>query len=153
MVHAKKEDKVLEIRKDPSRIELAWFGAIFLAVFSVLGLVFWGKGRFIFGTGGAPPIASIVAWAIGASVFLVYYAIPPLRKKIYVGFMYVVYPIGFVMSHVILGAVYFLLFTPIGFIMRAFGYNPLGRRYLPDASTYWVEHRTGDDAPRYLRQF
>jgi len=153
MVHAKKEDKVLEIRKNPSKLELNWFGAIFLGVFAVLGLIAWGKGHLIFKTGAAPPIMSYVFWAIGAGVFLVYYAIPPLRKKIYVGFMYVVYPIGFVMSHVILGAVYFLIFTPLGFCMRLFGYDPLGRKYLPQASTYWTEHRTGDDAPRYFRQF
>lgn len=153
MVHAKKEDKVLEIRRNPSKLELNWFGLIFLGVFAVLGLVFWGKGHLIFKTGAAPPIASWVAWIIGGSVFLVYYAIPPLRKKIFVGFMYVVYPLGFVMSHIILGAVYFLLFTPIGFVMRLFGYDPLGRRYQPQASTYLTEHRTGDDAPRYFRQF
>jgi hypothetical protein len=153
MAHIRKEDKILEVRRNPSKAELNWFGLMFLGVFTLVGFVFWGKGSFIFGTGSAPPIASWVAWSLAASVFLVYYAVPPLRKRIYVGFILAVYPIGFVFSHVILGAMFYLLFTPIGLIMKVVGYDPLDRRFEPEASTYWKPHRTGDDPSRYLKQF
>lgn len=153
MVHVTKNDKILEVRRNPSKHELNWFGVVVLAMMAFLGLVAWGKGHLIFKTGGAPPIMSYVFWGIGLVLPVVYYAIPPLRKKIYVGFMYVLYPIGFVMSHIILGAIYFLMFTPLGFVMRLFGYDPMGRKYAADAPTYFSEHVTGGDAPRYFRQF
>ena len=153
MVHVTKNDKILEVRRNPSKHELNWFGVVVLAMMAFLGIVFWGKGRFVLGTGHTPPIASWVVWTIGVVLPVVYYAIPPLRKKIYVGFMYVLYPIGFVMSHIILGAIYFLMFTPLGFVMRLFGYDPMGRKYAADAPTYFSEHVTGGDAPRYFRQF
>ncbi len=153
MAHVRKEDKILEVRRNPSKAELNWFGLIFLAVFGVMGLVFWGKGSFIFGTGARPPIASWVVWTLAATVFVVYYAVPPLRKKIYVGFILAVYPIGYVFSHIILGAIFYLLFTPIGLIMKLVGYDPLHRAVEPGAATYWKPHRTGDDPSRYLKQF
>jgi hypothetical protein len=153
MVHAKKEDKVLEVRRNPSKHELNWFGVVVFVMMGFLGFIAWGKGHLIFKTGGAPPIMSYVFWGIGVVLPVVYYAIPPLRKKLYVGFMYVLYPIGFVMSHIILGAIYFLMFTPVGFVMRRFGYDPMNKRYAPEATTYFHDHVTGGDAPRYFRQF
>ncbi len=153
MVHAKKEDRVVEIRRDPSRAELRWFGLTLAVTLGVLGVVVWGKGRFILGTGHAPPIASWVVWGIGVVVPAVYYAVPRARKRIFVGFMYLVYPIGLVMSHIILGVVFYLVITPIGVVMRLFGHDPMGRGFDPGASTYWTEHRTGADPARYFRQF
>ena len=62
------------------------------------------------------------------------------------------YPIGWVVSHVLMIAIWFLVLTPIGVFMRAAGRDPLARGFGRTAATYWVRRK---DAPpeRYLRQY
>jgi hypothetical protein len=43
-----------------------------------------------------------------------------------------------VVSPVVLGVMYFGLFTPIGFVMRLAGRDALSRRFEPAATSYWV---------------
>ena len=38
-------------------------------------------------------------------------------------------PIGLALSHVILGAVFYIVFTPVGLVMRLLGKDPLHRRF------------------------
>ena len=62
-------------------------------------------------------------------------------------------PIGWTISHAVLALLYYLLFTPIGLIIRLFGRDPMQRRLDRSAATYWVPHNQDRDAGRYFRQF
>ena len=46
---------------------------------------------------------------------------------------------GRVVSPLVLGVLFFALFTPIALVMRAFGRDALHRRFDPAAPTYWVK--------------
>jgi hypothetical protein len=136
---------IIEINRNPSRRELAWFGALFMLFFAIIGgVIAW---RF-----SGIAVAKWM-WGIAALITAVYYALPPVRRPLYLGWMYAAYPIGWVISHVLLALIYYLVFTPIGFIMRSIGHDPLSRKYDRAASTYWIEHRPGGDPARYFRQF
>ena len=39
-------------------------------------------------------------------------------------------------TRIILGVIFFVLITPLGAIMRRFGYNPMARGYDKSATTY-----------------
>jgi hypothetical protein len=136
---------MIEINKNPSRRELRCFGLLFLVFFGIVGALF----RWQF---GAPEVANIL-WPAAAAVTILYYILPPLRRPIHLGWMYVAFPIGWALSHVLLGAVYYLVFTPVGLIMRGLGRDPLHRRFDPGAASYWVEHHPGERIERYFRQF
>ena len=43
-----------------------------------------------------------------------------------------------VMSPVVLGVIYFGIFTPVGLVMRAFGRDAMCRRFEPARASYWV---------------
>lgn len=43
-----------------------------------------------------------------------------------------------VVSPIILGLIFFACITPIGFLMRLFGQDPLRRRFEPAAESYWL---------------
>lgn len=144
---------MLEINKDPSKNDLRWFGLILSAVLIIVGLVVWLKTSWLFGMGGSPTLASKIFWGIAVVFPVVYYAIPPLRRYLFIGFMYAVFPIGLVVSNVILVAVYYLVVVPIGLIMRLFGHDPMQRKLLPEARTYWIERSQIEDPERYLKQF
>ena len=136
---------VIKINRNPSARELNWFGVIVLALFGVIGgLVYWRAGSL---TGPA------VLWSIGGSIFLVYYAVVPMRRLLYLGWMHAIYPIGWTISHLVLAVVYFLVLTPIGVIMRLLGRDPMQRRLDPSAGTYWIPHDPPGDSARYFRQF
>jgi hypothetical protein len=57
-----------------------------------------------------------------------------------------------VVSPVVLGLVFFSTVTPIGWVLRLLGKDPLRRRIEPAATTYWIERTppgpSGDSMPR-----
>ena len=103
--------------------------------------------------GSSPTIGSKIVWGIAIAFPILYYAVPPLRRPLYVGFMVAVFPIAWVVSNAILAATYYLVLTPIGLMMRLAGRDPMRRTLLPGATTYWQERRAGGDAARYFKQF
>ena len=136
---------IIEIKKDPGRKELAWFGLLLLCFFGLVGaLLYW---KF-----DAPEAARIV-WIAAAAVTLVYYAVPPLRRPLFLGWMYAAFPIGFAISYVLMAVIYYAVVTPIGVLMRLFGRDSMCRRFDRDAASYWHERRTEEAQDRYFRQF
>jgi hypothetical protein len=67
--------------------------------------------------------------------------------------MLAVFPIGWVVSHVVFAAVYYLVFTPIGWLLRASGHDPMERQWDRAAMTYWKRRGEAPEAERYFRQF
>jgi hypothetical protein len=137
---------VIEVNRNPSRRELNLFGFIWLGFFLLVAAALWLKLH--------SPVVSIALAAVAAVVPVLGWAAPSFMRVVYVGLSYLAWPIGFVVSHVLLGAVYYLLVTPIGLIMRAAGYDPMHRRFDPEAPSYWIERDGGERDPRsYFRQF
>ena len=137
---------LIPLKTEASPKELAWFGVLLLAAAGVAGVMAWRA------TGELT--ASRYIWIGGALVALVYYLVPPLRRPFFLGWMYATYPIGWVISHVLLAIIYFGVLTPIGFVMRVFGYDPMARGRHPAGGSYWTEReRRGVDPSRYFRQF
>ena len=46
---------------------------------------------------------------------------------------------GRVVSPLVLGVIFFAVFTPVGLLMRAFGRDAMCRRFEPARPSYWVE--------------
>ena len=71
---------LLEINRHPSRRDLAWFGIVLLLFFVVIGGV---VGRAL-----ASHVARNVTWTAGAVLALVYYAVPAVRRPMFVGWRF-----------------------------------------------------------------
>jgi hypothetical protein len=136
---------IIELNRKPSPTDLRWFGFILVVFFGILGTVAWL--RF-----GRLDVAWIL-WPVGVGLATVYFAVRPLRIPMYLGWMRLFFPLGWTISHAVLLVLYFFVVTPIGLVMRVMRYDPMARRLDPGAPSYWVEHRTGGDPARYLRQF
>jgi ABC-type uncharacterized transport system permease subunit len=134
---------LIEINKNPGRDDLRWFGVVVGAFCGVAGALFHWKFD--------APVAAKVAWGIGIAVPAVYYAAPSLRRVMYVGWMYAFWPLGWVLSHLIMGVTYYLVITPIGLILRATGKDPMRRRFDRGARSYWTPHE--EVAGNWFRQF
>lgn len=136
---------LIQIDRNPSRQNLLWFGLLLGLFLALVGTIAWW--RF-----GALAVAQGL-WVAAAVIAVAYYAIPPLRKPLYLGWMYAAFPFGFIMSYVILAATYYLVFTPIGLLLKALGRDPLDRRFDRSAASYWTPYRPPADNQRYFRQF
>ena len=136
---------LIEINKDPSRRELHWFGGIFGIFFGLIGGLIWW--RF-----DAPGVTRVL-WVGAATILVFFYAFPKIRRPVYLGWMYASFPIGWVVSHTILALIYYLLFTPMGLLMRLFNRDTMQRRFDRSGKTYWVPHNPQGDPGRYFQQF
>jgi len=47
--------------------------------------------------------------------------------------------LGRIVSPIVLGAIFFVVFTPVGVVMRMAGRDAMKRRWEPGARSYWVE--------------
>jgi hypothetical protein len=94
-----------------------------------------------------------VVVAVGVLGGVAIFASRDLGRGLYRGWMFAALPIGWTISHVILGIVFYLVMTPIGLIMRVLGNDPMTRRPDPAAQTYWIAHQQQKDLKRYFRQF
>lgn len=136
---------MLDINWKPSNKELRQFAGLCLVIFGGIGA--WGAYQN--GLEGHARWFLIAAAALGVPGLLV----PPLVRPVYVAWMALAFPIGWTVSHLLLGFIFYGVITPIGLTLRLFGYDPMHRAFDPKAETYWNEHRTGGDPSGYFRQF
>jgi hypothetical protein len=136
---------LIELPQEPGPLERKLFGLLVLLFSGLLG-------GFLMAKLGWNAVAWVL-WSVGVLVTLVYYAIPPLQNRIYRGWLLAFYPLGFVISHVVLAAIYYLLFTPIALLRRLLGGDPLHRKIEPEAKTYWIKRDGPVDSSRYFKQY
>jgi len=137
---------IIEINRNPTRKELNQFGFIWLGFLTFFGAI----ARFKL---DAPTVA-LVLWIAAVVVPVIGWVIPAFMRAVFLGMSYLAWPIGFVVSHVILALVYYLVFTPIGLAMRIFRYDPMNRGFDDAAASYWVKRDpVASEAKRYFRQF
>jgi hypothetical protein len=126
----------------PSPAKLRQFAALWLVFFSILA---WWRGS----SGGILPgvILVLVALTVGFLGLLK----PATIRPVYSGWMVGIFPIGWVVSRLVLAAVYYVIFTPLGIFFRIIGRDPLQLRSKSQAS-YWAP-RPAAESHQYLRPF
>ena len=65
----------------------------------------------------------------------------------------VAFPIGFVLSHVLMAAIFFLVMTPIGLCFRLVNRDALGRKLEPDRTSYWRDRGPARDPSSYFKLY
>ncbi|MCC6573821.1 MAG: hypothetical protein IT462_08520 [Planctomycetes bacterium] len=136
---------LIQINKNPSDRELRSFAWLWFPLFcAALSLIVWWRTKTL-------AVAYVMAVA---AVIVAVLGVVKLRavKYVFVGLMYVTFPVGFVMSHLLLGLIYYGFFTPIGFGMRLFGWDAMSRRIEKDKPSYWVELPPPPAKDSYFRQ-
>jgi hypothetical protein len=133
------------LNRNPTPGDLRTFGRLLVPFVALAGVVIRLR------TGS--DTASLVVWVAGGLLAGAFLAVPAARRPIFVGWTTATYPIGWVVSHAVLGVVFYLVFTPAGFVLRRFGRDPLSRRFDAAQPSYWTERDPTNDVGRYFRQF
>src|SRR5687768_2525645 len=137
---------LIRINRNPSIRELRQFAGIWFPLFWVL------VAGVVYATSGSRAMAAGIA-ATGLALGGMGLNRPGFMRPIYLVWIYAAYPIGWVVSHLIMGAVFYLVVTPIGFAMRVAGYDPMRRRLQQTESTYWYKCEPIDSKGYYFRQY
>lgn len=117
------------------------FGLTFVVFFALVALWLGWKGAYV-----ACSIAGILS-ALTLAVTLVHAALlaPLNRAWMKLGLL-----LHKVVSPIVLGGMYFLVFTPFAIVMRLAGRDALRRRFEPDAPSYWIDRTPPGPAPDSL---
>lgn len=135
---------LIRINRHPSRRELAVFGLCWLVFFAIFALVALARRH----QGSAALLAALaVLVPLAGGIW------PSGMRVVYLAMAYLAFPIGLVVSFLILAAVYYLVLTPTGLVMRLVGYDPMSRRFDAEAKSYWCPRQSPRDPGRYFRQF
>lgn len=136
---------VVQIDRNPTAGRLRSFGWLLLPFAFLIGASAWWR------TGQVN--VALAIWTSGAVLAALYAAVPAIRRPIYVGWMMAAFPVGWVVSHVIMALIYFGVVTPIGILVRWTRGDRLGRRFDRSASTYWRLREPAKGLERYFRQY
>ena len=144
----------IELNLHPDERTLRQFGFIALVGFGFVAAIAWYEVLiFSFGLGAArEPVAYGFAGLAAVSLFFSL-VVPKANLPVYLGITILTYPIGFVLSYVILAILFYGIIAPIGLLLRAFGSDPMERRILPDADSYWHDAPAGRSRSSYFKQF
>jgi hypothetical protein len=146
--------KLVEINFNPDTKTLRQFGVIAFVGFGILAaLAYYEKLVFSFGLGDAriPVVATF--GALGTIALLFSLVAPRANRILYVGLTLLAFPIGFVLSYLIMGTLFFLIIGPIAIVFRLLGKDAMHRAYDPSAPTYWSEARHARDKESYFHQY
>ena len=140
----------IQIDWNPSPRMLRQFGVIGLIAFSAFSLLaYFEVWKF-----AILPVRTYYVLGPLAAYCAVFASIAPsFLKPLYLGMSIAGYPIGFVISHLVLFIVYYLIFTPVGLVFKLIGRDALKRSFAPGAGSYWVRRAPPASLKRYFRQF
>ena len=115
------------------------FGVILLII---VGFLFWKEKE-----------SFQLVFAIGIILFAFGITIPVLLKPVYLVWMIFATILAWFMTRVILCLLFYIIFTPIGLILRLFGKQFLELRWDKSKGSYWNYRSKIFDRENYEKQF
>jgi len=89
---------------------------------------------------------------LGALLLLLAGLAPAALRPIEWAWMRLANALGWVMTRVVLGVIFLLVFTPAGLIRRLLGKDPLELRYDRGAVSYWHTRADADPSPERMEK-
>lgn len=128
------------------------FGLVMAGAIAILGLIRYAIHWYR--EGHQPESLPYAFFAVGA-VFLVLGLIAPgVLRPIFIVWMKFAMVMNWIITHLLLSIVWFTMIIPGHVMMSLTGKDPLKRKLLPEAATYWEEpEEQPEDPERYLNQY
>ena len=110
--------------------KLRQFGLLVGIVLSAIGS--WQLYRQIY------PTARVALWVVGGFLFTGGLLLPKVLKPLYILWMLLAHMLSWINTRIILGLIFYLIFTPMGLIMRLIQRDSLQRKIDQEIDSYWV---------------
>lgn len=138
---------MIKIDFNPPDDQLCQFGAVALGGFTLIGVVL--TQQF-----GLPTSVGHIALALAAVMGLLgAMELTAPIKPVFIGMMILAWPIGMVISLVLLSLIYYGMFTPFAVFFRLTGRDKLQRKLEPAAESYWCVREKQRSPSSYLRLY
>lgn len=135
----------------PDVRKLRQFGFLMFGACALLGVVLaWKSDAALLSPAWN---RTYLVWGVGLAMGLLALVRPGRLRPFYLLWMGLSFPIGWVLSHVLLAVVYYGIFTTVGFLFKILGRDPLRLKRSSRAKSYWVERTAQRRASDYFRQF
>src|SRR5947209_8661384 len=106
-----------DIPRNPPARTLRQFAGLWLVCFGLLAAwEGWGRGR---------PHAALLLAGLALTVGPLGLVKPAWVRPVFVGWMVLVFPVGWLVSRLLLAVVFYGLLTPMGLLLRLLGHDPL----------------------------
>ncbi len=117
-----------------------------LCAVALIGAALWkgavhGWPAWTWAMAGAAVLVAVVAWLR-----------PAWLRPVFVGWMVLAFPIGWLMSLLLLTVLFFGLFTPVAVLFKLMGRDALMLRR-KNRDSYWQTKSSPSDLRRYFRQY
>jgi hypothetical protein len=137
---------MLEINWRPGPRELRQFALAWLAGFGAAGGVLaWRVGHL------SPIVLGV--WGAAAAVAMLGLVAPRAVRPIYLAWMALAFPIGWVVSHLLLAVLFYAVFGGAALVFRLIRRDALHRTFDRRAGSYWVKRPAPPPPGQYFRQF
>ena len=146
---------MIQIDWNPPPKALRTFGLIGLVAFALLAtaVYFQVGGQLKKIPDGAIRPTAYILGALAGYCGLFAALAPTLLKPLYVLLTVVTFPIGLVISYIVVTIMFYFVITPIGLIFKLIGKDPMTRQFDPAAPSYWIRREPPASVKRYFRQF
>lgn len=142
--------KLVEFNWKPTDRQLREFGVGALVLLPLAGWLWTGRPLSVDALN--KPLLGGLALA-GLALCVLGFTRPQAIKPVFLALSLAAFPIGLVVSEIVLALIYFGVFLPVALLFRLIGRDALSRRFDRAATTYWTPKRQPDDIGRYFRQF
>ncbi len=89
---------------------------------------------------------SLSPFLISIIFFVLAFIMPILLKPIYIIWMRLAFMLGWINTRLILFIIFYLVFTPIGILMRLFRVDSLDKKIDKNKESYWRRKEKGDSS-------
>src|SRR5262245_44941360 len=117
------------------------FGLTFTVVFALLAALLWWRQR-----PAAPWLAGLSVLFLAVTVVRADWLLPLNRVWMRFGLL-----LNAIVSPIVLGVLFFGVFTPVGLVMRALHRDPMRRKWDDGARSYWMTRDPPGPSPESLR--
>jgi hypothetical protein len=133
-----------KIKWKPTPRELRLFALVLPCAFGLVGTLFY----FVFDK----TTFALFLWSFGVVTFLTAITGTRLGLPCYYLWMGFVYGVSQVLGYTVLGLIYFLVVTPLGFLAKAVGRDRLLRRQVK-TNSYWQDCPPPTHADNFEKQY
>ncbi len=133
-----------DVQLDPDRRMLRQFAGLWLGCFAGLAIVEYVVRQ--------RPMAAAILGLLAVTVGPLGLLRPQAVRRIFISWSVLAFPIGWLVSWIIIALLFYGVFTPIGLVFRLTGRDLLRRRRPNARGTYWVARQAPTDGASYFRQ-
>lgn len=79
-------------------------------------------------------------WIIAGILWVWALALPATLNPVYRGWMAIGHVLGWINTRIILGIMFYIIFFPVGLLLKIFGKDPMARKIIKSQKSYRVIH-------------